>query len=132
MILVDTSVLIDFFKGKHNPAVAKLENVIAANIPFGITTFIYQEILQGASTEKEFTHLKRYLDTQIFYELRNGRESFASAAKKYCRCRKAGITVNSTIDLLIVQTALENNVALLHNDGDFTNIKKAVPELRIF
>ena len=50
----------------------------------------------------------------------------------YCRCRKAGITVNSTIDLLIVQTALENNVALLHNDGDFTNFKKAVPELRIF
>ena len=76
--------------------------------------------------------MKRYLDTQIFYELRNGRESFASAAKMYYRCRKAGITVNSTIDLLIVQTALENNIALLHNDTDFVNIKKLVSELKIF
>jgi predicted nucleic acid-binding protein len=132
VILADTSVLIDFFKGTSNTAVAKLEHIISANVPFGITTFIYQEILQGASTEKEFTHLKQYLDTQIFYELRNGRESFASAAKMYYKCRKAGITVNSTVDLLIVQTALENNLALLHNDTDFVNIKKVVSELKIF
>jgi predicted nucleic acid-binding protein len=64
VILADTSVLIDFFKGKHNAAVDKLEQAIAANVPFGITVFIYQEILQGAATEKEFNHLKRYLDTQ--------------------------------------------------------------------
>jgi len=71
--------------------------------------------------------VRRYRAGQLDAEIVRG-----DAAKMYCRCRKAGITVNSTIDLLIVQTALENNVALLHNDGDFTNIKKAVPELRIF
>ncbi len=132
MILVDTSVLIDFFKGKENGGVAKFEKILAGKIPWGITSFIYQEILQGAAGEKEFCTLKEYLDTQIFYELQGGRESYAAAAKIYCRCRQHGITVNSTIDLLIVQTAIENGVTLLHNDHDFTHFKKIIPELELY
>jgi predicted nucleic acid-binding protein len=132
MILVDTSVLIDFFRGRENSTVDKLGKVITENIPFGINQFVYQEILQGAATEKEFDLLKTYLDTQTFYALHHGNDSFAAAAKIYVKCRKIGVTVSSTIDLLIVQTALENNLALLHNDRDFVNIKKAVPELTFF
>jgi predicted nucleic acid-binding protein len=111
--------------------VEKLERVVQEGIPFGINRFIYQEILQGAGSEKKFILLKTCLDTQIFYALRKGRESFSEAVKNYFRCREAGITVKSTMDLILVQTALENNLAFLHNDSDFTLIQKVVPEPRI-
>jgi predicted nucleic acid-binding protein len=132
VILVDTSVLIDYFKGVSNPGIAKFNTVLEQNIPWGINTFIYQEILQGTSSEKEFILLKEYLDTQTFYELQGGRESFANAARNYYRCRRNGITVSSTIDFLIVQTALENDLALLQNDRDYLRINKIISELNIY
>jgi hypothetical protein len=132
MILVDTSVLIDFFKGKENVAVKKFEMVIERTIPFGINGFIYQEILQGAATRKEFTILKEYLFTQRFYDLRNGNKSHEDAALIYFRCRRAGYTIRSIIDTLIVQTALENDLMLLHNDSDFTSIARIITKLKIY
>ncbi|MFH0726886.1 MAG: hypothetical protein V2B19_11150 [Pseudomonadota bacterium] len=53
MILVDTSVLVDFFKGAKNDSVYCLIDVIKKQIPFGITAIVYQELLQGAKTKKE-------------------------------------------------------------------------------
>jgi len=131
LILVDTSVLIDYLTGKENDAVHKLQFIFDNNIPFGISSLIYQEILQGVRTEKDFDKAKRYLDTQRFYSLKEEKESYASAAKIYFKCRKKGITVNSTIDCLIAQTAIENNLYLLHNDSDFVNIAKVV-DLKMF
>jgi hypothetical protein len=96
------------------------------SIPFGINPFIYQEVLQGAKTEKDFQRLKKYLETQIFYNLKDEKESFARAAKIYFMCRRKGITVSSTIDCLIVQTVIEHDLYLLHNDPDFDRIKKVV------
>ena len=131
MILVDTSVLIDFFKGNTNKAVEKLINIVEQNIPFGISPFTYIEILQGSKTEKEFELLDEYLITQIFYQLKHPIKSFAEAAKIRIKCKKNGITINSTIDFLIVQTAIDNNLFLLHNDKDFDKISKII-ELKIY
>lgn len=131
MILVDTSVLIAYFKGIDNNATEKFARVLANNIPFGINNFIYQELLQGVSNEKDFIKLKGYLETQKFYELQNGRKSYEDSAKIYYQCRKAGFTIRSTIDTLIVQTAIENNLVLLHDDNDFTNITKVIKDLNI-
>ncbi|KAA0257652.1 PIN domain nuclease [Deferribacter autotrophicus] len=130
MVLVDTSVLINYFKGKSNEKTEKFETIIQNKIPFGINNFIYQELLQGAASEKEFNLLKEYLSSQRFYELKYGRKSFENAAKIYFRCRKRGITVRSTIDLLIVETALENDLYLLHNDKDFSYIASVISELK--
>ncbi|MFZ4614772.1 MAG: twitching motility protein PilT [Rectinemataceae bacterium] len=44
----------------------------------------------------------------------------------------SGITIRSTIDLLIAKTAIENDLLLLHNDRDFTNMAKSIPELRMY
>lgn len=132
MILVDTSVLIDFLKNNNNEAVEKFSNILSRNIPYGINVFIYQELLQGCASEREYHKLKKYLDTQTFYELHNGRESFAQAARIYFTCRRAGYTISSTIDCLNVQTALENNLALLHNDVDYHYIKGVINELIIY
>ena len=83
---------------------------------------MYQEVLQGAATEGDFQKLKKYLDTQVMYALTQGLTSYAEAARLYYRCRAAGVTIRSTIDCLIAQTAIENRLALLHRDADFTRL----------
>ena len=131
MILVDTSVLIDFFKGQKNNSCQKFELILRQDIPFGINSFIFQEVLQGAKSIKEFTTLKKYLETQRFYHLNDPVDSFAKAARIYFNCQKQGITIRSTIDCLIAQTALEHDLFLLHNDNDFT-VMTAVINLKIY
>jgi len=131
VVLVDTSVIIGYLQGKENDAVLTFQYILDNNIPFGINYSIYQEVLQGVKTEKDFDKVKKYLDTQRFYSLKKEKESYASAAKIYFKCRKKGITISSTIDCLIAQTAIENNLFLLHNDSDFDDIAKVV-DLKIF
>ncbi|OGW39587.1 MAG: twitching motility protein PilT [Nitrospirae bacterium RBG_13_39_12] len=131
MVIIDTSVMIDYLKGNRNDAVLRFQYVLDNNIPFGINSFIYQEVLQGVKSEKDFVKVKKYLDTQMFYELSDKKESYANAAKIYFNCRNKGITIKSTIDYLIAQTAIENNLYLLHNDSDFDRISK-VAKFKIF
>jgi len=127
MILVDTSVLIHFLKGVDTESSRRFSIVLQRGIPFGINSLIFQEILQGAGSEKEFFTLKKYLETQRFYHLKDPIESFAKAARIYLDCRKKGITIRSTIDCLIAQTALENDLLLLHEDSDFDLMAKVIP-----
>lgn len=131
MILVDTSVLIDFFKGRDNEPSRKFREVLQKEIPFGITSAIYQEVLQGVGSEREFRILKRYLDTQRFFHPKDPIESYSSAAKIFIDCRKKGVTVRSTIDCLIAQIAMEYDLAVLHNDEDFDAIAR-VSNLKIY
>lgn len=127
MILVDTSVLIRFFKGAQSEKSRKFSIILQRRMPFGINSLIFQEVLQGAGSEKEYLTLKKYLETQRFYHLRDPIASFAEAAKIYLDCRKKGITIRSTIDCLIAQTALENSLLLLHEDSDFDLMAKVIP-----
>jgi predicted nucleic acid-binding protein len=127
MILVDTSVLIRFFKGAQSEKSRKFSTILQRRMPFGINSLIFQEVLQGAGSEKEYLTLKKYLETQRFYYLRDPIASFAEAAKVYLDCRKKGITIRSTIDCLIAQTALENSLLLLHEDSDFDLMAKVIP-----
>jgi predicted nucleic acid-binding protein len=127
VVLVDTSVMIGYLQGEENNAILRFQYILDNNIPFGINSLIYQEVLQGVKTEKDFDQTKKYLDTQRFYSLKDEKESYASAAKIYFRCKKKGLTINSIIDCLIAQTAIEHDLYLLHNDSDFNRINKVVP-----
>ncbi len=131
MILVDTSVLIDFFKGTKNMESRKFEVVLQKKIPFGISSFIFQEVLQGAGSEKEYSLLRNYLSTQRFYNPTDPVESFEKAARLYMDCRKKGITIRSSVDCLIAVTALEHDLFLLHNDNDYALMQKVIP-LKIY
>jgi hypothetical protein len=132
MILVDTSVLIDYLRGSSNPPVTRFDEIKSRGIAFGINNYIYQELLQGAASERDFESLRTYLSTQRFYELMHGRASHESAERLYFRCRKKGLTVRSIVDFLVVQTAIENNLMLLHNDSDFNAMAKIIKELKIY
>jgi hypothetical protein len=127
MILVDTSVLIDFLKGENNDPTRRFRNILEQDLPFGITPLIFQEVLQGAKTEGEFRRLSKYLRTQRFYHPKSPLDSFEAAARLYFRCRRKGLTIRSTIDCLVAQITIENNLALLHNDNDFELISSVVP-----
>jgi predicted nucleic acid-binding protein len=124
MILVDTSVLIGYFKEINEIPYKKMDYIIDNEIPYGICNYIYQELLQGSKNEKEYSLLKEYLDSLPFYNLLYGKQSYENAALLYINCRKNGITIRSTIDLIIAEIAVENKLYLLHNDIDFTNISK--------
>lgn len=126
MILVDTSVLIDLFKGNDTDAALDFREVIRQQLPFGITSVIYQEVLQGARTDKEFAMLNEYLSTQRFFHPKDPLASYAGAAEIYFQCRRQGITVRSTIDCLIARIALEHDLVLLHNDKDFTAMSPVI------
>ena len=131
MILVDTSVLIEFFKGRHNPKADLFDEVIVRDIPFGISAFSYQEVLQGARDEREYQLLREYLDTQVIYYPPEGPEIYEKAARLFFDLRRRGVTVRGSIDVLIALTAMENNLMLLHNDRDFDAIAAMTADLKI-
>lgn len=131
MVFVDTSVMIDYLNGSENDSTRRFQYILDNNITFGINSFVYQEVLQGVKSEKDFERVKKYLDTQRFYGLNDYKESYAAAARIYYGCKKKGITINSTIDCLVAQTAIENNLFLLHNDSDFDRMSK-IAGLKIF
>jgi predicted nucleic acid-binding protein len=124
VILVDTSVLIDFLRGEDNSAVEKFLQVIDRDIPFGICPVVFLEVLQGAATEKDFNLLREYLQSQTFFDIKDGRESVAQAAGVSFELRRKGKAVSSSIDFLIAQTAIDNDLYLLHSDSDFDRIKQ--------
>lgn len=131
MVLVDTSILIDFLRGADNAAVTRFQQILDDNVPFGISSLTFLEVLQGTRTEKDYSIVKSYLETHRFFGLADVKESYAAAARIYFECRRKGITINSTVDCLIAQTAIENDLKLLHNDADFDRMRRVAP-LKIY
>lgn len=132
MILVDTSVWIDWLRGIPTAETDALNDVLSKGLPLGITGVIYQEILQGADSPESFQRLADYFGTQRFYHPKNPLETHTQAAELYRRCREGGITIRSTIDCLIAQLTLEYDLLLLHSDRDFTRIQEVAPTLQFF
>ena len=131
MYLVDTSVWLDFFRGRASKAVARFEEILEYNLPFGITGLIFQEVLQGADSEEDFSRLSVYLGTQKFYHLHNQLDSFRKAGHIYFRCRRQGVTIRGSADCLVAQVAIEHGLVLLHNDKDFLNMGRVIHELKL-
>jgi predicted nucleic acid-binding protein len=131
MILVDTSVLLDYLKNIENQKCKIFQDILERKIPYCITNYIFLEVLQGAKMDKEFEVLQEYLGSLPFCDLTEGKLSFEKVAKLNLQCRGAGVTVRSTIDLILVQIALEHDLALLHNDRDFDNIASVISKLII-
>ena len=130
MILVDTSVLIDYLKGTQNAKTELFEMVLRQELPYGIAAYTYQEVLQGARTEAEFSTLRSYLGSQKIYSLPEDPQSYEDAARLYFDLRRKGVTIRSTIDILIARTAIFHGLYLLHNDRDFDVMADAWKDLK--
>ncbi len=131
MYLIDTSVWLDFFRNRRNSAVLQFEHLLDQGLPFGITALIYQEVLQGAAREEDFSRLTAYLGTQRFYHPLDAVDSYRKAANLYFVCRRQGVTIRSTADCLIAQVAIEHRLMLLHNDRDYVRLATVVSALKL-
>ena len=117
MILVDSSVWIDFFRGTPTPQAEKLDELLgSARIIVG--DLILAEVLQGLRDEREFQQVRKTLDTFEQVDL-VGKEIAVQAAKNFRRLRDLGFTVRKTIDTLIATRCIESDYPLLHSDRDF-------------
>ena len=130
MYLVDTSVWVDFFKASPTPPVERLKALLTAGTEVGSTATILQEILQGTADDRQFAKYRSYFETQPIYLPKDPIETAVTAARIYFDCRRRGITVRSSNDCLIAQTAVEHNLVLLHNDEDFRRISGVLNELK--
>lgn len=127
MILLDTSVLVDYFRGTHSPATAYLDRLEVEGAPFAIPGVCCQELLQGAKDEAEWLRLVEYLESQRIVHPRSPWETHRDAARIYFDLRRQGITIRSTLDCWIAQLALDAEAPLLHDDEDFERIRRARP-----
>lgn len=121
MILVDTSVWIDFLRGIDSPQRRALHRLLEEEKDICITEIILAEILQGIRADKDFESAKDYL-MELPIQRPNGTQTYLKAAQIYRDCRKIGKTSRKTIDCIIAAICLENDLRLLHKNRDFDSI----------
>ena len=117
MILVDSSVWIDFFRGNDTPQVDRLDALFAQE-RIGVGDLILTEVLQGFRTERDFNLARKTLETFELVAL-GGADVALQAAKNFRTLKAMGFTVRKTIDTIIATRCIESGYALLHADHDF-------------
>ncbi len=117
MILVDSSVWIDYFRGNVTPQTERLDSLLGSE-PVAIGDLILIEVLQGFASDKEFNQAKKLLTLLIVVDL-GGQDIAIQAAKNFRALRALGVTVRKTIDTVIATRCIEDGFTLLHNDRDF-------------
>ena len=117
MILVDSSVWIDYFTGTITAQTELLDKLLGQR-PLAIGDLILIEVLQGFENERDFNDAKRLLTSLTVVEL-GGQEIAIQAAKNFRALRRHGVTVRKTIDTVIATRCIESGYELLHNDRGF-------------
>jgi predicted nucleic acid-binding protein len=123
LILVDSSVWIDFFSSSPGRAGAELRRMIAEAEPFAITGVIVAEVLQGLT--RNVTQIEHHLSQWEMLEPR-GFATYREAAAVFRLARAKGITLTS-IDTLIAAVALEHGASVFTLDKDFARIARIAP-----
>ncbi|MEB2784615.1 MULTISPECIES: PIN domain nuclease [Algoriphagus] len=120
MILVDSSVWIDYFNGRKNLQTDFLHEALGQEI---VCTgdLIMTEVLQGFNSDKSFSDALSFFEDLHFFSL-GGKELAVASAQNFRFLRKKGITIRKTIDVVIATFCIKNEVFLLHSDKDFDPI----------
>lgn len=117
MILVDSSVWIDYFNGVSNHQTDTLDIIIDREIVV-VGNLILLEVLQGFKSDHDFNTAKKLFDGFLQVEL-TGFDIIHQAANNYRLLRKKGIRIRKTMDTIIATYCIQKNIHLLHNDKDF-------------
>lgn len=117
MILVDSSVWIDYFRGLATPQADYLDGLLGVEAVC-IGDLILTEVLQGFVQDRDFDRAKAMLATLDVVEL-GGRDVAVQAATYFRRLRRLGITVRKTIDTVIATRCIRDGLTLLYSDRDF-------------
>ena len=117
MILVDSSVWIDYFRGSTTAQTERLDQLLVTE-PLAIGDLILTEVLQGFTDERDFNAARKILTELTVVEL-GGQEVAIQAARNFRTLRKFGVTIRKTIDTVIATRCIESGYDLLHDDRDF-------------
>ncbi|HJU23340.1 MAG TPA: PIN domain nuclease [Casimicrobiaceae bacterium] len=122
MILVDSSVWIDYFRGGSTDQTDKLDALLGIDL-ISVGDLILTEVLQGFDDEPTFDRVRRLMATLDFVVI-GGADVAVEAARNHRRLRSLGITTRKTIDTLIATRCIVSGHSLLHDDRDFEVFEK--------
>ena len=117
MILVDSSVWIDYFRGTSTPQAEMLDSLLGRE-PVATGDLVLTEVLQGFDSERDFNRARTLLRSLAVVSLA-GQEVAIQAARNFRALRALGITVRKTIDAVIATRCIASDLALLYSDRDF-------------
>ena len=117
MILVDSSVWIDYFRGTATREAERLDSLLGSE-PVATGDLILTEVLQGFMSDREFDRVRRLLTSLVVVDL-GGQRIAIQAARNFRALRLLGITARKTIDTVIATRCIESRLALLYSDRDF-------------
>lgn len=117
MILVDSSVWIDYFRGTTTPQADKLDSLLG-NTPIATGDLILTEVLQGFISDRGFNQARRLMTSLVVVDL-VGQTTTIQAARNFRVLRSLGITMRKTIDTVIATRCIESGLSLLYSDRDF-------------
>jgi predicted nucleic acid-binding protein len=117
VIVVDSSVWIDFFNGVSSPEVERLDGLLGVT-PLAIGDLILVEVMQGFRNERDVATARQLFRSLALLPMLGGSNAW-KAAENYRQLRSRGITVRKTIDGIIATACIEANLPLLFSDRDF-------------
>ncbi len=117
MIVVDSSVWIDFFHGVSTPEVERLDGLLGVT-PLAIGDLVLVEVMQGFRTDQDVATARQLFRSLALLPMLGGSNAW-KAAENYRQLRRKGITVRKTIDGIIATACIEANLPLLFSDRDF-------------
>jgi hypothetical protein len=118
VIVVDTTVWIDFLESRGSAFDRHLTELVEIDAPLALVDIIYCEILQGIRDEEIYQRTRVSLRAHPILRPR-GLETFETAANLYRTARRHGLTIRRSVDCLIAATCLETGAEIYHNDRDF-------------
>ena len=122
MILVDTSVWVDYFRGTETRRTDKLDTLLETEL-LAIGDLILTEVLQGFTSDRSFREAST-LFTALDFVVLGGRDVAVEAATNFRRLRSLGVTPRKTIDTVIATRCIVSGLELLHDDRDFDVFEK--------
>lgn len=117
MILVDSSVWIDYVRGVATPQSDRLDALLGSE-PVAIGDLMLAEVLQGFASDRDFEQARAMLTALDVIEI-GGQEIAVQAARNFRALRALGVTVRKTIDTLIATRCIHDGLPLLYSDRDF-------------
>jgi len=127
VILVDSSVLVSYLRGRETEATGRLDRLELEDSAWAIPEPCIQEILQGARDERAWRRLHLAVRGRDIVGPVDGVDAHVAAARIWFDARRRGLTVRSATDCLIAQIALDHDAFFLHDDDDFERIAKVRP-----
>ena len=131
MILIDSSVWIDWLRGVDTGAVRFVQQREGSE-ELALTNIVFLEVLQGIRLDRQFALTRDVLAAQTLLTPRHATETHKAAAQLYRAARKRGLAIRKSSDCLIAAIAIEHDALLVHNDRDFLALAQAAPALQVF